>query len=300
MAAPLKTAMVLTLLLSTPAFATAAYCEGGSVPVGALEDAQAQEFAVEGLTPKTISEELALCLGEADPTLRDDLAYAGLTTLLRSGELSHGEIRALRDDLYTRLEIESEDGFAEPFIALVISEVARTDRIEAYLSDEEFQTLVDRAARYLSNVSDYRGYSDDQGWRHGVAHGADWAMQLILNDRISAKQTKTLLDAVKAQVQAGAGHAYIHGEASRLARPVLFAARKGEAIEMDWSTWMTEAVSPAPLENWNDAFKSEADLARLHNAKAFIQAIFINAALTSNESIQALKDPATEALMKLP
>ena len=300
MAAPLKTAIGLTLLLSTPAFSIATYCEGGTVPVEALKEAQAQDFAVKGLDTEIISGELALCLGETDPAVRDGLAYAGLTTLLRSDALSHEEMRALRDDLYARLEIESDDGFAEPFIALVLSEIARTDRIEAYLSDEEFQTLVDRAARYLSNVSDYRGYSDDQGWRHGVAHGADWARQLILNDRISAKQTKTLLDAVKAQVQAGAGHAYIYGEASRLARPVLFAARKGEAIEMDWSIWMAEATSPAPLESWNDAFKSKADLARLHNAKAFIQAIFINASLSSNESIQALKDPATEALMSLP
>lgn len=299
MAAPLKRALVLTLLLAVPVQA-ADLCDGGTIPVEQLKAAQAQEFEEMDWASSKVSQELALCLSEADPTIRDGLAYGGLTTLLRSGNLTPAEIRALRDDLYARLEHESEDGFAEPFFAIVLSEAARTDRIESYMSDAEFQTLVDQAAGYLSNVSDYRGYSDEQGWRHGVAHGADWAMQLILNARISAEQTQHLLDAVKAQVQAGAGHAYIHGEPSRLARPVLFAARQGDALEIDWEVWFKEAASPAPLESWNEAFQSEADLARLNNAKAFIQAIFVNAALTSNEAIQALKDPATQALITLP
>ena len=124
---------------------------------------------------------LADCLSAPDPALRDDLAFSTLQRRLRAGALSAGELRALRERLSATLDAPDPDGVARPFAALALAEVARTDRIAPWMTDDERMAMVARAADFLSSIDDYRGFSDRDGWRHGVAHGADWALQLALN-----------------------------------------------------------------------------------------------------------------------
>jgi hypothetical protein len=49
-------------------------------------------------------------------------------------------------------------------------------------------------------VSDYRGFDDKEGWRHGVAHGSDWLMQLALNPALDRGQLDQMLAAIATQV----------------------------------------------------------------------------------------------------
>lgn len=85
---------------------------------------------------------------------------------MRSGQLSP-ELRAqLRDRLCKMLEQPDEEGFRQPFAALVLSEIARTDRMGMWMSSKERLAMVKAATNYLRSVQDYRGFDDEQGWRH--------------------------------------------------------------------------------------------------------------------------------------
>lgn len=263
-----------------------------------LEAWRAAEFVSD--TPDQSARDLAACLGASDPFLRDQMAYEGLQGLLRRGEISETTRRDLIADLSSDLEADDPDGFLAPFAALGLAELARTDRVEAFLSAEEREALVETAARYLESVSDYRGFSDQDGWRHGVAHGADFAMQLTLNDAVSTQSLLRLREAVSAQITAKNGHAYIFGEPGRLARPILFMAARGEIEPSEWQSWFESLADPAPLATWGDAFKSTDSLARLHNLKAFAQTAYINADLSQNPNMDPIAEAALELLKALP
>jgi hypothetical protein len=276
-------------------------CQSSGVTLEEMKAAKAAGFEAQSAIEKTrMATALAHCLGHPDPTIRDGLAYEGLTTLLRSGTLANDDVRALRDQLLPMTANNDANGFAAPFAALVLSEVARTDRVESYLTEAEIDQLVGAAITYVSDVQDYRGFSDIDGWRHGVAHGADWLMQLSLNSALTKDQADRILDTARVQIPAASGHAYIHGEPGRLARPVIFVAMRGEMSEQDWTDWLTPLVDPAPMETWGDAFKSEVGLARLHDVKAFLQALYVGANNSSNTDVKALLPPVTEALRALP
>nr|WP_070958928.1 DUF2785 domain-containing protein [Hyphomonas sp. Mor2] len=251
-------------------------------------------------TPDETATELAACLGRADPFLRDRVGYEGLTTLLRSGTVSEATRRALIASLSDAVKSEDSDGFLAPFAALGLAELARTDRVEAFLSEPERAALASTAATYLTQVADYRAFSDDEGWRHGIAHGADFAMQLALNPNLSADSLVDLRDAIKTQIAPASGYAYTHGESGRLARPILFMASRGTLSAEDWHTWFEALRDPAPMESWGDAFGSERGLARLHNVKAFAQALYINASLSQNPNLAPIADGALELLKTLP
>jgi hypothetical protein len=77
-------------------------------------------------------------------------------------------------------------------------------------------------------------------------------------------------------------------------------ALKGDFSEQDWTAWMLELSDPAPYNDWSEVYQSQEGLAKLHNTKAFANAIYINAVNSGNEQVQALAAPALEVLRALP
>lgn len=264
----------------------------------ALEALRANEFADHN--GDAAAEEFASCLGSPNPFLRDKIGYEGLMTALRSGAVSEEARLAFISDMLDNLSDTTEPGFLAPFSALALSELVRTDRIEAFLSTEERADIANQSADYLTNVGDYRAYSDTEGWRHGVAHGADIALQFALNPNTDEASLRALRGAIASQISGRSGHAFTHGEPERLARPILFMASRDAFDAEDWTAWFTELSNPAPLAKWEEAFQSETDLAQLHNLKAFAQVLYINASLSPNESLKPIADEALNMLRVLP
>lgn len=244
--------------------------------------------------------ELLSCLGNPDSFFRDKIAYEGLTSLLRNKEVAAATRREMIGQLTEMMAATDDAGFEAPFAALALSEVARTDRIEAFLNAGERDELVKTAASYLSAVEDYRGYIDGEGWRHGVAHGADLVLQLVLNPAVTVDQQELLLAAVATQITPANGHAYIHGESGRLARPVLYAALGGKLGSEYWAEWFAGLGSPAPLASWDQAYGSERGLAQLHNVRTFAQAVYVTAETSGEASLQPIAALASELLSELP
>lgn len=245
--------------------------------------------------------ELIDCLGHPDPELRDGVAYEGFVVLLRNKQLPEETIRGIKSTLLGQLaSVADPHGFRRPFVALVLAEVARTDRIVPYFSSNERAQLVNAATSYLLEIDDYRGFDEAGGWRHGVAHAADFLMQLTLNDFVTTAQLRQIRNAIATQIAPPGNHFYVYGEGERLARPIFFMAARGVFTEEDWTRWFADLAAPAPLESWGDAFSSQAGLARLHNTKAFANAIYVSAAVSDQLEIQSVLPGVIDLLRELP
>jgi hypothetical protein len=242
-------------------------------------------------------EALVTCLASPDPGLRDEFAYTNLATLLRDERPAAEQLESLAEQLDRLLQQPDPVGVARPFAILALAEIARTDRIEAWMSPAQRQDLVDTASSYLESLSDYRGFDPQVGWRHGVAHGADLAMQLTLNPALGVAQQLQILQAIGGQV--APAHAYRFGEPERLARPVLFIAGRQELEQQAWQDWFAELADPAPLSGWEAVWQDADGLARRHNLRAFALEIYLNATLSEQPGIQALEPHAVELMRAL-
>ena len=217
--------------------------------------------------------ELVDHLADPDPAMRDGVAFTGLSTWLRAGALDAATRQILAERLLPHVEAaEDTAGFGRSFAALALSEVARADRLAPHLPAELRERLITAAGRFLTNTRDYRGFDDQAGWRHAVAHGADLVLQLGLHPATPAEETKRLLAAVATQV-APAGTAFLHTEPDRLARAVFFLHGRGLLDAAFWDGWFAAVASPAPRGSWAAAFESTAGLARRHNLVAFLHAV---------------------------
>lgn len=305
----MKTALLSLLLTASMAACAAAPakdlsplvnhdCALASVSADDLEAWREAEFSDHHSDAS--ARDFASCLGHPDPFLRDKIGYEGLTSALRSGQVSESARRDLIETLSANLRDIHTAGFLAPFSALGLSELARTDRVEPFLTKEERIEVSTAAADYLANVTDYRAFSDEEGWRHGVAHGADVAMQLALNPNVETESLVSLRTAINHQITARSGYAFTHNEPERLARPILFMAMQEKIDAENWAAWFETLANPAPLSDWGGAYQSETDLARLHNLKSFARVLYINASLSENEALKPILDGALNLLRTLP
>jgi Protein of unknown function (DUF2785) len=230
---------------------------------------------------------LLSCLGDPDPELRDGVAFTGLSHWLRAKELDAATQLALAERLLAMLGKEMDPaGFERPFAALVLSEVARADRIEPVLPEPLLRAVTDRTVAFLETVTDYRGFDPREGWRHSVAHGADLVLQLGVNPRVAAAGQRALLEALARQI-APAEVFYHFGEPERLARAVFFVHQRGDLDQKFWDEWFARRGDAAPLASWGASYESLQGLARRHDTVAFLQAVAF--AARSNRSPQSEK-----------
>lgn len=237
---------------------------------------------------------LTACLGDPDPDVRDGFAFEAYAHWLRGRVLSSETMLWLADDLERRLVAPEGSGFERPFAALVLSEVARADRVEPYLTPARRAQMVEASIAYFVGIRDYRGFDDGEGWRHGVAHGADVLLQLALNPALGKPELTRLRDAVATQI-APEGHVYAATEVERLVRPVLFIAQRGEFSAEEWQAWLVASTAVG-----DGAFTSERGLARRHNMMAFLSVLYMQADLSENEADNALLPGVEAALRALP
>ena len=239
------------------------------------------------------------CLDHPSPDIRDGIAYEAIASILRGGEVAEADLRALLVRLTGMMEAPADAaGFRRPFAALALAEVARTDRIKAWMTPDERRGLTKLGADYLTSIDDYRGFSEKEGWRHGVAHASDLLMQLSLNPALGEAEAQIILDAVFASV-APDGHFYVYGEPGRLARPVLFLAMRDDIGLIEWPVQF-DRLTEWFATNADEVFTTQAGLARRHNVSAFVSEIFVAAETSGDTRLEGIGAAAKEALSAIP
>lgn len=284
--------------LSMP-WAAQARCALADEPPAALAQWKSSGFALADAAARNRRAlVLADCLGDADPFLRDGIAFEALSTWMRGGQLDADALRSLAAGLLERLHGADAQGFRKPFAALALSDVARTDRVRAWMTPDERVRMSAAAAGYLRSVRDYRGYVDGEGWRHGVAHGADWAMQLALNKAVQPAQVMSLLSAIGTQVAPADGHAYAFGEPTRLARAAVYAAARGDLDPAAVDAWLAELATSLGARPEGDG--QAAWWKRRANLEDFLHAIGHMVAGERAPALLALSASVGATMRKLP
>jgi len=279
-----------------------ARCQPSAYDKAGLIQLRAENFQIQDAEQRRrFALALTDCLGDPDPVLRDQVAYEGLATMLRGKQLSAETIESLRASLIEQMSNADPagDGFRRPFAALVLSEVARADRVDPVFSADQRGEMVAAATAYMRDIDDYRGFDEQQGWRHGVAHAADLLMQLALNPALDRAQLLDILDAIATQVAPPGAHFYVYGESKRLSRPVLFVAMREVISKQEWADWFKRLASPAPFPDWSSVYTTQAGLAKLHNTRDFAQALYVSATANGEAALAPLGDGALTILTQL-
>lgn len=291
----------LLLLLVIPA--GAAPCAPAGASRADLDALRATGFEVaDAARRQALALGLIDCLGDPDPAVRDGIAFAALEHWLRADQVLLETRRAMFPRLMAAAEpgAPDENGVHRPFAILVLSEIARTDRLQPWMDEAGRRQLLDLAADYLSTLRDYRGFDPRDGWRHGIAHGSDLVTQLVLNPAFGKRDVDRLMAAVAFQVMPPVEHAYVEGEPERLARAVLYAAQRGLHDADEWQAWLARLMEAPPGLPWSETYSRREILVRRHNLAAFLYALYVNVREGEQPGFAVLLPGLQEALRELP
>jgi hypothetical protein len=227
--------------------------------------------------------------------LRDELAFTALSRWMRTRQLTTETLQAIRTALVGRVAADAPDpaGFARPFAALALAEVARADRMAPFLAAPERAELVRAGTAYLRGVRDYRGFDAREGWRHGVAHGADWMLQLALHPALDRAQLDAILAAIAEQVMPP-GHFYRYGEGDRLMAPVFYIGRRDALTAAEWSAWFAALAA----RRAQPAAPTEESLAARHDLAAFLLPLYASLQESGTAEMRARMLPGVRAALK--
>jgi hypothetical protein len=290
--------------LAFPEFISAAVT--GCPPVGydtaALSELRVRHFDIADTAERQmLARNLLACLNAPDPTLRDRIAYEAYATWRHNKSLDATTWRFIESSLLDNVNARNADpdGVVKPFSVLVLAETVKVDRASPYLSEAERQLLLNAAVKYLVELRDYRGFDADVGWRHGVAHAADLLAQLALSPSFGKLEMDRMLAATTAQIVPAGAHFYIYGEDERLSMVVAAIASRELYTGEEWRAWLEKVVSPAPFKKWDEAFWSQAGLAKVHNTMSFLLALYAQTAVDKRGAVSQLAPMIAKAMQPL-
>lgn len=215
-------------------------------------------------------------LGTTDPELRDGLIYPTLAEIIGGGRLSGEELNRILEvcldeqHLFCKLGEQGDSVFMRSFTSLIIVELLVADSKKKFLSQEAFSNLLDKAIWYIAGEVDTRGYVEEKGWAHSIAHGADMLAFLVHNPAFARDKTQSILDAVENCLFKGAP--YADDEDVRLVFVIKALMEKG-LDEHALKAWLLGMMEKLELQYIAERF-SQASYRNLKNVRDFVKSLY--------------------------
>lgn len=183
-------------------------------------------------------------IGDVDPELRDNLIYSTLLNWATQDVFDTQQMRELLkislDDnhLFWRIgEIGTDSVFTRSFSMLVIPLVMDMDRKNSFLSQEEVRMIKDKLLSYIKLEKDTRGYVENKGWAHAIAHTADAFEDLSQSTYMDSTYLIEILHAIHKIISVN-HYLYINGEDERMVTAAVSILNRDNIEDMDINYWI--------------------------------------------------------------
>ncbi|MDP9318228.1 MAG: DUF2785 domain-containing protein [Actinomycetota bacterium] len=247
-----------------------------------------------------LTAELVDMLGSPDPTQRDGVAFDVLAGWIHAGV--YDDLLASLGDSVSRglaVGLGSRDGdtvFRRSFSALVLAACVERDNRAQLLPVDVVMRWAERSLTWFTHERDDRGWVENAGWAHSVAHGADLIGAIAASRRLDAAHLGVLLDVIAERLASTT--AFLHaGEDDRLALAVLTVVQR-ELLPIDTlETWL-ETVASLTDQTRHTPLGEAGPTPAAHNATLLLRALFTHLSIgigPSQASLGFAAAPRTRA-----
>jgi hypothetical protein len=168
---------------------------------------------------------LSDALADPDPQIRDGAPHSVLSAWIERGVIDEPRRLALGDEMAARFAAPEIQ--ARTFAPLVLDMLVTKGDFKA--------DWVDAFERWYPSETDLRGYDEELGWLHAVAHGADLLNRFGCHPEVDPVR---MLDLAAARLTAPTGHIWNQLEDDRLARALARVLTRSDMSEYDATAWL--------------------------------------------------------------
>lgn len=221
-----------------------------------------------------VTRDMLAHLGSLDPELRDDLIYTTFVKWAGAGRYTNDQYRSLLNTaldgqhLFFHLgEQDPEAVFTRSFSALWGVLPIYNHRQRSFLTPDEVQATLDKVLDYFARENDLRGFVEEKGWAHAVAHTADLLDELAQCEEIHCDELLRILEAIQTKA-AITETFYTAEEDERLAYATLSLLSRNLLSEREVEPWIKNFAPIERAGNWRQ---------RQLNTKHFLRSLYFQA-----------------------
>lgn len=218
--------------------------------------------------------EMAASIGSTDPQLRDSLIYSAFHEWICGDVFSSEELKKLltlaldEQHLFYRIGENGTDSvFTRSFSVLLLPLILSAHRRQPFLDRADIRLLKDKLLAYVQAEQDLRGYVDEKGWAHAVAHMADALDDLAGCPELGKADLQQILASVQAKILVPQ-IVYAYEEDERMVTAVMAVLNRGLLTNEDIVAWLSGFVVERKRGASVDVYRSKI------NGKHFLRSLY--------------------------
>ncbi|MFS0553444.1 DUF2785 domain-containing protein [Brevibacillus sp. 179-C9.3 HS] len=213
-------------------------------------------------------------IGSLDAQLRDDLIYTTLSHWIPGQSLTANELEQLipiildNNHLLFKLgETNTDSVFTRSFSMLVIPLLLMRHRESPFLSRENIHEIKEKVFDCVRGERDYRGYDEEKGWAHAIAHAADALDDLAQCSELDKDDLITILDLVYEKMTI-TDRIYSDGEDERMVTAIISILNRKILSHTYVEQWIQSFGDAKMSSEFLPAFKQKK------NTKNFLKSLY--------------------------
>jgi len=222
-------------------------------------------------------------IGSLDSELRDDLICSTFYEIIDSDQLSNELLKKIiskiTDENHMFYKINENDELAvytRTFSILIVVCALNRHRRSPIFYPHEIKEVYSNVLNYCRQEKDLRGYVEEYGWAHSVAHSADALNELAMCDEISKEDLLKILDIVKYKITDGT-YTYIHKEDERLVTAVLSVIERDLITQKELINWINSYKDIAESDDFMESYRMKL------NCRNFLRSMYFRVMKNSND-----------------
>lgn len=189
-------------------------------------------------------------------------------------------------------ERKSESVFLRAFSALILAmvivvdqrcELGQMEGRHEFLSKQQVHDWLAAALSCLDRENDLRGFTEDSGWAHSVAHVSDVLGDFARSRHLETPQLEQILQAIANRITVPCDVIYAFGEDSRFARTARDVFLRNQVSMAFLTRWLDTLAHGPGGSDWSEVLGLETcdirgNNARM-NARSFLYSLYFQLAI---------------------
>ncbi|WP_245625013.1 DUF2785 domain-containing protein [Paenibacillus stellifer] len=213
-------------------------------------------------------------IGSMDAQLRDELIYTTLSHWIPGNFPTANELEQLlpvvldNNHLLFKLgETNIDSVFTRSFSMLVIPLLFMRHKESPFLSREQIHQIKEKVFYNVQNEQDYRGYDEEKGWAHAIAHAADALDDLAQFSELDKNDLLIILDLLYEKMTI-TDRIYSYAEDERMVNSVISVLNRKVLSQTYVEQWIQSFGDVEINPEFLPAFKQK------NNIKNFLKSLY--------------------------
>jgi len=243
-----------------------------------LEEIKANHYAIDSTVDiHDLSSKMLQYIGVPDGYLRDKLICTTFYHLIINDHITHRHLQKLLSQsiseqyLFYKINTDDTDAvFTRSFTTLLIALIINADTKHNFLSQSDILDVKDKLMLYMNQEHDFRGYVNDRGWAHSIAHVSDTFDELVQNPKLDTSYYPEILQVLLEKINVHTMY-YKYEEDERIITPIIAMLKNG-LVEKELISALHSLVNQLQVQK--PELPIEPYEALYGNIKSFLRSLF--------------------------